>query len=92
MPDNISEKAVTVLCAGCGRLSPDQDPLSWPGRAGSSCSSQEEEHHSGAGGEWQEGAGRSLAARHQRTQGPKEGAVTGGVRGLSPSLISVVKR
>ena len=52
----------------------------------SSRSSQEEEHRSGVGGERQEGAGRSLATPHQRTQGPKEGAVPGGVRGLSPLI------
>ena len=84
-----------MLCAGCGRLSPDQAPPGRPGRAGSSRSSQEEEHRSGVGGEGQEGAGRSLATPHQRTQGPKEGAVHGGVRGLSPlfdlSSESVVK-
>ena len=78
-----------MLYAGCGRLSPDQAPLGLPGRAGSRCSSQEEEHRSGAGGERQEGAGCSLAAPHQRTQGPKKGAVPGRVRG-SKTVVKTV--
>ena len=66
LPDNISEKAaVTVLCAGCGRLSPDQASLGRPCRAWCSRSSQEEEHRSGAGAEGQGTRGHRFLRRGQ---------------------------